>query len=93
MVHEVIRKFFLATAENGDVEETSGRRPKEKSGGRWFRSRWAGRSYEEGYVAAILTEAGDSAAVGAPVALLAKTEADIAAVAVPPAASPRKKVV
>ena len=28
------KKFLVGTAENGDVEETSGRLPKEKSGGR-----------------------------------------------------------
>ena len=38
-------------------------------------------SYEEGYLAAILTPEGDSAAVGAPVGLLAANEADIAKVA------------
>merc|ERR1719217_79697 len=38
-------------------------------------------SYEEGYLAAILTPEGESAAVGAPVALLAANEADIEKVA------------
>ena len=38
-------------------------------------------SYEEGYLAAILTPEGESAPVGAPVALLAANEADIAKVA------------
>merc|ERR1719201_148970 len=38
-------------------------------------------SYEEGYLAAILTQEGESAAVGAPVALLAANEADIEKVA------------
>merc|ERR1719310_1436520 len=38
-------------------------------------------SYEEGYLAAILTPEGESAAVGAPVGLLAANEADIEKVA------------
>merc|ERR1719399_249188 len=38
-------------------------------------------SYEEGYLAAILTDEGETAAVGAPVAALAVNEADIEAVA------------
>merc|ERR1719238_2429352 len=38
-------------------------------------------SYEEGYLAAILTPEGESAAVGAPVGLLAANEEDIAKVA------------
>merc|ERR1719506_2820097 len=38
-------------------------------------------SYEEGYLAAILTPEGESAAVGAPVAALAANEADIEKVA------------
>ena len=37
-------------------------------------------SYEEGYIAKILVPEGESAAVGAPVALLVENEADIAAV-------------
>lgn len=37
-------------------------------------------SFEEGYLASILVKDGDSAAVGAPVAALAKTSAEIAAV-------------
>merc|ERR1719515_208672 len=38
-------------------------------------------AYEEGYLAAILTDEGETAAVGAPVAALAVNEADIEAVA------------
>jgi len=38
-------------------------------------------AYEDGYIASILCEEGESAAVGAPVALLAPTEADIDEVA------------
>merc|ERR1719261_1426110 len=37
-------------------------------------------SYEEGYIAKILVEEGDSAPVGAPVALLVENQADIIAV-------------
>ena len=48
-------------------------------------------SYEEGYLAAILTPEGESAAVGAPVALLAKTEADIEKVAAGAPAEARRR--
>jgi pyruvate dehydrogenase E2 component (dihydrolipoamide acetyltransferase) len=43
-------------------------------------------SFEDGWIAAILTEEGESAAVGAPVAILVATEADIANVGSPGAA-------
>jgi pyruvate dehydrogenase E2 component (dihydrolipoamide acetyltransferase) len=39
-------------------------------------------AFEDGFVAAILTKAGQTAPVGAPVAVMAKKEADIAAVQV-----------
>jgi pyruvate/2-oxoglutarate dehydrogenase complex dihydrolipoamide acyltransferase (E2) component len=52
-------------------------------------------SFDDGYIAAILTGEGESAPVGAPVALLAKTEAEIGAVSAagPGGGLPRSKAV
>jgi len=48
-------------------------------------------AFEDGFLAAIVIEEGDSGAVGAPVAYIAAEETDVAATAAPAAAAPKAK--